>query len=149
MGYSSLSLEQHAIPVSSTGVRVISQMGDATLVEQAQASPAAVARHGGTTMPNQDRGFIDYDFHRGVAAQMRAERMNKTLAKGLTVTLPSRRTLRNLGLAFVLATGAFWTVMLKDPPKTIAADPSASTNAFSPLDLKIPLDLPSGDYATH
>ncbi len=101
------------------------------------------------TLPNHDHPAIDYDFHRGVAAQMRAERMNDTLSKGLTVVTPSHRTLRNVGLAFVVATGAFWTVMLKDPPKTIAADPSASTNAFSPLDLKIPLDLPSGDYATH
>ncbi len=100
-------------------------------------------------MSNQNRGTIDYDFHRGVAAQMRAEMMSNTLSEGLSAAIPSRRMLRNFGLAFVLATGAFWAVMLKDPPQTIAADPSASARAFSPLDLLMPLDLPSGDYVTH
>ncbi len=96
--------------------------------------------------PDYDRPFIDYDLQREVAAQMRAEAMNDAISKGLSAVTPSRRTLRNLGLAFLVATGAFWAVMLQDPPKTVAADPSSSTKAFSPLDLKVPLDLPTGDY---
>lgn len=31
--------------------------------------------------------------------------------------------LKIFALAFALATGAFWVTMLKDPPKSIAADP--------------------------
>ncbi len=91
-------------------------------------------------------GRPDYDLQREVAAQARAEMMNDAMSKGLSALTPSRRTLRNLGLAFLVATGAFWAVMLQDPPKTVAADPTMSTKAFSPLDLKVPLDLPTGDY---
>lgn len=54
------------------------------------------------------------------------------------LTLKSRMNWRSWALAFVLATGAFWFPMLKDPPKTIAADPIP---IFSPLKLKIPSDL--------
>jgi hypothetical protein len=49
----------------------------------------------------------------------------------------------------LVATGAFWGVMLNDPPKTEAADPSTSAKAFSPLDLPIPLDLPFADQVEH
>ena len=59
------------------------------------------------------------------------------------------RTLRNFGLAFLVATGAFWAVMLQDPPKTVAADPSTSAQPFSPLDLKVSFDLPTGDYVAN
>jgi hypothetical protein len=99
--------------------------------------------------PDYDRPFIDHDFHRNVAAQIRAEAMNDAFARGLSVVTPTQRTLRNLGLAFLVATGAFWTVMLNDPPKTVAADPSTSAKAFSPLDLPIPLDLPAADHVEH
>ncbi len=99
--------------------------------------------------PDYDRPFIDYDLQREVAAQARAEMMNDLIGKGLSTVTPSRRTLRNFGLAFLVATGAFWAVMLKDPPKTVAADPSVSAKAFSALDLKVPLDLPTGDYIAH
>ncbi len=89
----------------------------------------------------------NYDHYRSVAAHMRAEMLNDAASRGLSAITPSRRTARNLGLAFLLATGAFWTVMLNDPPKTEAADPSASVKAFSPLDLPMPLGLPIADHA--
>ncbi len=54
-------------------------------------------------------------------------------------TLKSWMSWKSWTVAFVLATGAFWLTMLKDPPKTIAADPSA---AFSISDIKIPSTLP-------
>jgi hypothetical protein len=80
---------------------------------------------------------------------MRAEMLNDAASRGLAIVTPSRRTLRNLGLAVLVATGAFWTVMLNDPPTTVAADPSTSAKAFSPLDLPMPLDLPSADHVEH
>jgi hypothetical protein len=99
--------------------------------------------------PTYDRPYIDYDHCRTVAGQIRAEMMTDAASRGLAVVTPSRRTLRNLGLAFLLAAGAFWTVMLNDPPKTVAADPNASAKAVSPLDLPMPLGLPAADHADH
>ena len=99
--------------------------------------------------PNYDRPFIDYDYYWSVEAQVRAQSMKSAALRGLSAVTPSRRTLRNLGLALLVATGAFWGVMLNDPPKTEAADPSTSAKAFSPLDLPIPLDLPFADQVEH
>ncbi len=96
--------------------------------------------------PNYDRPYIDYYAHPERAGRMRSEMMNEAISKGLSVVTPSGHTVRNLSLAFLIATGAFWAVMLNDPPKTVAADPSTSAKAFSPLDLKVPVDLPTGDY---
>ncbi len=61
-------------------------------------------------------------------------------------TLKSWMSWKTWAVAFVLATGAFWLTMLKDPPRTIAAEPSA---AFSISDIKIPSTLPfaQGDNA--
>ena len=49
---------------------------------------------------------------------------------------------KSWALTFVLATGAFWLVMAKDPPKSVAADP---ITVFSPLEIQIPADLPSSE----
>ena len=54
------------------------------------------------------------------------------------------RTARNLGLAMLVATGAFWAVMLQNPPKTEAAAPQMMT--FSPMTLAVPANLPTGLY---
>ena len=96
--------------------------------------------------PNYERPFIDYHSYRQVAGRLRAEAVNDAISKGVSAATPSRRTLRNFGLAFLVATGAFWAVMLQDPPKTVAADPSTSDKPLSPLELKVPFDLPTDDY---
>ncbi len=49
---------------------------------------------------------------------------------------------KSWAVAFVLATGAFWVTMLKDPPKTVAADPSFS---FSVQDIKVPTGIPTAE----
>ena len=51
--------------------------------------------------------------------------------------------LKMFGLAFGLAAGAFVLTMLKDPPKSVASDP---TQVFRPNDLKIQTGIPAGDY---
>jgi hypothetical protein len=51
--------------------------------------------------------------------------------------------LKMFGLAFGLAAGAFALTMLKDPPKSVASDP---TQVFRPNDLKIQTGIPTGDY---
>lgn len=85
---------------------------------------------------------LDYASHREFGEQLQIERMNDAIRKGHSTVTPFRRTLRNLGLAFLMATGAFWTVMLKDPPKTVAADPGVLAEAFSPLDLRVRWTFP-------
>ena len=52
-----------------------------------------------------------------------------------------RRQLYLFALAFALATGAFWLTMLKEPPKSVASDPTRMT--IQPLDIKVPTGLPS------
>ncbi len=92
------------------------------------------------------RPDIDYFAHRDRAARMRSEMINDALGKGIATVTPSRRTVRNLSLAFLVAAGAFWVVMLNDPPTTVAADPSMVEEGFSPLDLIVPADLPTSSY---
>jgi hypothetical protein len=53
------------------------------------------------------------------------------------------RKVKLFGLAFALAAGAFALTMLKDPPKSAASDPTASTN--KPADVQVHLGLPFGD----
>ena len=102
-----------------------------------------MARASDHDRPDFDRPFLDYDAYREEAARMRAEVMNGLVSQGLSAVTPSRRTLRNFGLAVLLATGAFWLTMLEDPPKTIAADPSVT--GFSPSDIKVPSGLPTAE----
>ena len=54
------------------------------------------------------------------------------------------RTLKVFGLAFALACAAFVFTMLKDPPKSVASDPTRLT--IQPNDIKIQTGIPSGDY---
>jgi hypothetical protein len=53
------------------------------------------------------------------------------------------RTLKVFGLAFALAGAAFVFTMLKDPPKSVASDP---TQTIQPNDIEIQTGIPSGDY---
>ncbi len=53
------------------------------------------------------------------------------------------RSLKLFGLVFALATGAFVLTMLKDPPKSVASDP---TRTIQPLDIQIQTGIPTGDY---
>ena|SRR5690242_8587020 len=46
--------------------------------------------------------------------------------------------------AEVLASAAFVFTMLKDPPKSVASDPTKLT--IQPLDIKIQTGIPTGEY---
>ena len=54
------------------------------------------------------------------------------------------RKLKLFGVAFGLAAAAFVFTMLKDPPKSVASDP---TRTIQPLDIQIQTGIPTGDYA--
>ena len=56
------------------------------------------------------------------------------------------RSLKLIGLAFALATGAFVLTMLKDPPKSVASDP---TTSFKIQDIQVPTGIPSGSWDAH
>jgi hypothetical protein len=51
--------------------------------------------------------------------------------------------LKMFGVAFALAGAAFVFTMLKDPPKSVASDP---TRTIQPLDIKIQTGIPTGGY---
>ena len=53
------------------------------------------------------------------------------------------RKLRMFGVAFALASAAFVFTMLKDPPKSVAFNPSAT---IQPNDIKISTGIPTGEY---
>ena len=54
--------------------------------------------------------------------------------------------LKLFGLAFALATGAFVLTMLKDPPKSVASDPTSSLNI---QDIQVQTGIPSGSWDAH
>ncbi len=56
------------------------------------------------------------------------------------------RKLKLFGVASGLAAAAFVLTMLKDPPKSVASDP---TRTIQPLDIKVSTGIPSGDYEAH
>ncbi len=51
------------------------------------------------------------------------------------------RALKMLGIACVLATGAFGLTMLKDPPQSVASDPTAPPART--IELHVPAGLPT------
>jgi hypothetical protein len=55
------------------------------------------------------------------------------------------RKLKLFGVAFGLAAAAFMLTMLKDPPKSVASDP---TRTIQPLDIQIQTGIPTGDYGS-
>jgi hypothetical protein len=52
--------------------------------------------------------------------------------------------LKMFGLAFALAGAAFVFTMLKDPPKSVASDPTRMT--IQPMELTIQTGIPTGEY---
>ncbi len=54
------------------------------------------------------------------------------------------KKLKMLGVAFALAGAAFVFTMMKDPPKSVASDPTLPT--IQPNDIKIQTGIPTGDY---
>jgi hypothetical protein len=81
--------------------------------------------------------------HIRAVERRRAEAQNQLLARAASPVVPSRRTVRAFSVAFLLAGGAFVLTMLKDPPKSVASDPTAA--AVTEVDLQVPTGLPGAD----
>jgi hypothetical protein len=54
------------------------------------------------------------------------------------------RRLKLFGVAFGLAAAVFALTMLRDPPKSVASDPTKLT--IQPLEIKIQTGIPTGEY---
>ncbi len=63
-------------------------------------------------------GTLDFDYYREKALADRSAAL-QAYSPGLSPR--GRRRLAQFALAFALATGAFWTIILTDPPQTEAA----------------------------
>ena len=89
-------------------------------------------------------GSINYEFYIEQGRVRRSEYVREGLstARFPTPSPKARRHIKSWAMAAVLATGAFWLSMAKDPPMSVAADP---TSGFSPLDIKVPSGLPTAD----
>jgi hypothetical protein len=53
------------------------------------------------------------------------------------------RSLKMLGIACVLAAGAFVLTMVKDPPQSVASDPTAV--AIKSAEIQVPTGIPAVD----
>ena len=89
-------------------------------------------------------GTIDCEFYIGQSRQRRAAHIKEALSTaGFRASSPqAKRRFKSWAFAFILATGAFWLSMAKDPPKSIASGP---VSGFSPLDIKVPSGLPTAE----
>src|SRR4051812_17027696 len=79
------------------------------------------------------------------SARMQVEHHDHSLVKIVSAIAPSRTTMRGLGLACLLALGAFVLTMLKDPPKSVAFNPSGT---IQPNNIKIQTGIPTGDWGS-
>ena len=92
-------------------------------------------------------GANDYEYYRRKASQD-AEFLSvgDLLQKSASAFAPSSRSLKLVGAAFALATGAFVLTMLKDPPTLVASDPTATV--IKPFDIQVPTGIPAGNCLT-
>lgn len=81
-------------------------------------------------------GTLDFDHYREKALAERSAAMRSYTP---TLSRAARRRFGQAGLAFALATGAFWAIILTDPPQTEAAAPAGVMELMriAPLDLSI------------
>jgi uncharacterized membrane protein len=87
-----------------------------------------------------------YRAHIKAAECMRAEAQGQLLLKAASAVTPSRSTMKGLGVACVLAAGAFVLTMVKNPPKSVASDPTAPIAKAG--DVQVPTGIPAGDCLT-
>ena len=95
------------------------------------------------TFHRRDDGSIDYDAFWKRAHQARSAYVHEVLGKGASAVTPSGRSVRTFALACCLAAGAFGLTMLKDPPQSVASDPSDIVTKST--DVQVPETLPALD----
>jgi hypothetical protein len=78
------------------------------------------------------------------AERSRDEAQGETLFDTDPAVTPVRTTVRELGVAVLLAAGAFVLTMLKDPPQSVASDPT--TPVTKAVDVQVPTGIPALDF---
>ena len=89
-------------------------------------------------------GTIDCDFYVRQSRERWASEA-PTTPEPRVLSPIAKRHLKSWAIAFVLATGAFFLTMAKDPPKSVASDPTSNSPR---LEIKVPSGLPAAEAAT-
>ena len=76
------------------------------------------------------------------AERSRDKAQDEVLFDTAPAVTPMGTMVRGLGIAVLLAAGAFVLSMLKDPPQSVASDPTAP--ATKAVDIQVPTGIPSG-----
>jgi hypothetical protein len=85
-----------------------------------------------------------YRTHLPTAERRWDEAQGETLFDTDPAVTPVRTMVRGLGVAVLLAAGAFVLTMLKDPPQSVASDPTAPV--IETVDVQVPTGLPALDF---
>jgi hypothetical protein len=86
-------------------------------------------------------GWLNHEFYRDSALNARSEYLAAFVPEVPEISPAMRGRLGLFAAAFMLATGAFWTTMLTDPPTTEAS--GALAYSIGEVLSKAPRDLPS------
>ena len=86
-------------------------------------------------------GSLNHEFYRDSALDARSEYLAAFVPEVPKIAPATRRRLGVFAAAFALATGAFWTTMLTDPPTTEAS--GGVGYSIGEVLSKAPGDLPS------
>ena len=87
-----------------------------------------------------------YHAHLPRAERSRDKDPGEVLFDTAPAVTPMGTMVRGLGIAVLLAAGAFVLTMLKDPPQSVAADPTAPV--AKAVDIQVPTGIPAGDCIT-
>jgi len=85
-----------------------------------------------------------YRAHLPTAEHSRDQVQGETSFDTDPAVTPVRTMVRGLGVAVLLAAGAFVLTMLKDPPQSVASDPTAPVTET--VDVQVPTGLPALDF---
>src|SRR5215207_6234276 len=80
------------------------------------------------------------------AERSRDEAQGETLLNIASAVTPLRTMVGGLGIAVLLAAGAFVLTTLKDPPQLVASDPT--TPVTKAVDVQVPTGIPALDSMT-
>src|SRR5690349_6465735 len=87
-----------------------------------------------------------YPAHLPRAERSRDKAPGEVLFDTAPAVTPMGTMVRGLGVAVLLAAGAFVLTMLKDPPQSVASDPTAPV--ATAVDVQLPTGLPAIDCFT-
>jgi hypothetical protein len=85
-----------------------------------------------------------YRAHLPKAERGRDGAQGKAFLNTASAVTPLRTMVKGLSIAVLVAAGAFVLTMLKDPPQSVASDPTAPVTET--VDVQVPTGLPALDF---